>query len=128
MAAIHDLIAQVADGVRLKSLAAAPGSAVAEPPGTHDVEASDLDIERHFDILEPHDPSRDDNVDKARALARFAERHGGQFGRIQLIRKRRTAGGGAQIVRLEINRRDTWQQVLLVTTATQLDRLFHGDH
>lgn len=80
------------------------------------------------DILEPHDPSRDDNVDKARALARFAERHGGQFGRIQLIRKRRTAGGGAQIVRLEINRRDAWQQVLLVTTATQLDRLFHGDH
>ena len=128
MAAIHDLIAQVADGVRLKTLAAAPGSAVAEPQGTHDVEASDLDIERHFDILEPHDPSRDDNVDKARALARFAERHGGQFGRIPLIRKRRTAGGGAQIVRLEINRRDAWQQVLLVTTATQLDRLFHGDH
>lgn len=28
------------------------------------------------DILEPHDPSRDDNVDKVRGLARFAERHG----------------------------------------------------
>ena len=95
MAALHDLIAQVADA-RLRERITA--------------EWTKATRERKF------------------GLARFAERHGGQFGRIQLIRKRRTAGGGAQIVRLEINRRDAWQQVLLVTTATQLDRLFHGDH
>ena len=78
------------------------------------------------DILEPHDPSRDDNVGKARALARFAERHGGHFGRIQLIRKRRAVGGGEQFVRLEMNSQAAMEQVLLVSTAAQLDKLFDG--
>ena len=49
--------------------------------------------ELHVDILEPHEPSRDDNVAKARALARFADRHGGHFGRIHLIGQPRAAGG-----------------------------------
>lgn len=80
------------------------------------------------DILEPHDPSRDDNVAKARALARFAERHGGHFGRIQLIRKRRVAGGAEQFVRLEINTQAVIEQVLLVGTSAQLDQLFDGVH
>jgi len=80
------------------------------------------------DILEPHDLSRDDNVAKARALARFAERHGGHFGRIQLIRKRRAAGGAEQFVRLEMNSQAAIEQVLLVSTAAQLDNLFDGVH
>ena len=80
------------------------------------------------DILEPHDPSRDDNVDKARALARFAERHGALFGRIQLIRKCKAAGGAEQFVRLEINRVETIQSLLLVNQASQLDALFDGVH
>ncbi|HPO20528.1 MAG TPA: DEAD/DEAH box helicase family protein, partial [Rubrivivax sp.] len=78
------------------------------------------------DILEPHDASRDDNVDKARGLARFAERHGALFGRIQLIRKRKAAGGAEQFVRLEMNRIETMQSVLLVTQGPQLDALFDG--
>jgi adenine-specific DNA-methyltransferase len=80
------------------------------------------------DILEPHDPSRDDNVDKARALARFAERHGALFGRIQLIRKRKAAGCAEQFVRLEINRVETIQSLLFVNQASQLDALFDGVH
>jgi type III restriction enzyme len=40
-----------------------------------------------FDILEPHDPSLADNLEKAKGLAKFAEKHGDIFGRIQLIRK-----------------------------------------
>ena len=67
------------------------------------------------------------NVDEARGLARFAERHG-VFGRIRLIRKRKSAGGGAQFVRLEINRVETMQSLLLVNHASQLDTLFDGVH
>ena len=78
------------------------------------------------DILEPHDPSRDDNVDQARGLARFAERHGALFGRIQLIRKRKAAGCAEQFVRLDVNRQETMQKVLLVSQASQLDALFDG--
>lgn len=40
-----------------------------------------------FDILEPHDHNRADNCDKAKGLARFAEKHWSLFGRIQLITK-----------------------------------------
>lgn len=78
------------------------------------------------DIREPHDPSLADNVDKARGLARFAERHGGLFGRIQLIRKHAAPGGGERFVRLEINRQETIQKLLLIDKAAQLDALFNG--
>jgi type III restriction enzyme len=47
-----------------------------------------------FDILEPHDPSLGDNVEKAVGLARFAERHGHLFGRVQVIRRRHSPAGG----------------------------------
>lgn len=46
-----------------------------------------------IDILEPHDPSLSDNFEKAVGLAKFAEKHGALFGRIQLIRKQSSAGG-----------------------------------
>ncbi len=73
-----------------------------------------------------HGPSRDDNVDKARGLARFAERHGARFGHIQIVRQRRSTGGAERFVRLKINRRGCVKQVLLPSTAAQLDRLFDG--
>lgn len=56
-----------------------------------------------FDILEPHDPSLADNFEKAIGLARFAERHGHLFHRIQLIRKQSSKAGGERYVRLELN-------------------------
>jgi type III restriction enzyme len=76
------------------------------------------------DVLEPHDPSLSDNFEKAVGLARFAERHGGLFGRIQLIRKRASPEGGEHFVRLEINKEATIKQLLLISSNPQLDNLF----
>jgi type III restriction enzyme len=76
-----------------------------------------------IDILEPHNPSLGDNVDKARGLARFAERHGHLFGRIQLIRKQ-TSSAGEHFVRLEINSAATIKKLLLINSNSQLDALF----
>lgn len=79
--------------------------------------------ERLIDILEPHDPSLADNFEKAVGLARFAEKHGALFGRIQLIRKQSSAGG-ERFVRLEINQTAAVKKLLLVTSNPQLDELF----
>ena len=76
------------------------------------------------DILEPHDPSLADNFEKAVGLARFAERHGHLFGRIQLIRKQKSAAGGEHFARLEINMAGTIKQLLPITSNPQLDVIF----
>ncbi len=76
------------------------------------------------DILEPHDSSLADNCDKARGLAEFAKKHGHQFGRIELIRKLRSAAGTEQYYRLDMNRSDVQAKVLLITTNAQLNQLF----
>jgi len=81
----------------------------------------------HFDILEPHDPSLGDNVEKAVGLARFAERHGHLFGRIQLIRRRHSPAGGDAYFRLEINRTAVQKKLLPLTTNPQLDALFEAE-
>ena len=78
----------------------------------------------NIDILEPHDPSLADNFEKAVGLARFAERHGNLFGRIQLIRKQSSPAGGEHFVRLEINQEALRKQLLLITSNPQLDDLF----
>lgn len=75
------------------------------------------------DILEPHDPSLGDNFEKAVGLAKFAEKHGALFGRIQLIRKHSSAGG-EHFARLEINQAATIKKLLLITSNPQLDELF----
>lgn len=77
-----------------------------------------------IDILEPHDPSLADNFEKAIGLARFAERHGHLFGRIQLIRKLASPAGGEHFARLDINKTATIKQLLLITSNPQLDDLF----
>jgi type III restriction enzyme len=74
-----------------------------------------------FDILEPHDPSLADNLEKARGLANFAEKHGDVYARIQLIRKQ---GGG--FARLELNRSAICQKLRLVTSNAQIDELFES--
>lgn len=73
-----------------------------------------------FDILEPHDPSRGDNFEKAVGLARFAEQHGHLFGRIQLLRK----DNGGHFQRLELNDTSIIHKVALVTSNPQLDAVF----
>lgn len=50
-----------------------------------------------FDILEPHNPSLDDNAAKAVGLAKFAKQLWMLFNRIQLIRKKRQPMGWSGI-------------------------------
>jgi len=74
-----------------------------------------------FDILEPHDPSRYDNIEKAKGLADFAEKHGDVFSRVQLIRKLHD-----RFARLEMNRSDVRDKLRLVTSNDQINALFES--
>jgi len=80
-----------------------------------------------FDVLEPHDPSRKDNYPKAVGLARFAERHGERFGRIQLIRKARGADRREHFYRLDMGRLNVRNKVRGITSNAELDRIFDED-
>lgn len=72
-----------------------------------------------FDILEPHDDSRTDNIHKAKGLALFAERHGDKFKRIQMIRKK-----GDSYVRLEMNKSAVQTRVRKASTNSEIDSIF----
>ncbi len=76
-----------------------------------------------FDVLEPHDPSLRDNFAKARGLARFAERHGHLYSRLQLIRKVRS-GGRDVFRRLDVGRLNVRRMVQDVADNNQLDDVF----
>ena len=60
-----------------------------------------------------------DSYAKARGLAKYAQKHHGDFGRIELIR----VIGGA-IKRLDLNDDDTRNKVLMVDTNAGLDLVF----
>jgi type III restriction enzyme len=77
-----------------------------------------------FDILEPHDPSRDDNAAKAVGLAEFAEKHGYLFDRVQLIRKKRAADGKDHYFRLDVGKEPVRKKVLHVDSNDALDQVF----
>jgi type III restriction enzyme len=72
-----------------------------------------------FDILEPHDDSRADNLYKAQGLALFAEKHGDKFGRIQLIRKK-----GDSFVRLEMNKTAVRDRIRQAASNPAIDSIF----
>lgn len=72
-----------------------------------------------FDILEPHDDSRSDNLYKAQGLAEFAERHGDRFQRIQLIRKK-----GESFIRLEMNKTAVRARVRHAASNPAIDAIF----
>jgi type III restriction enzyme len=76
-----------------------------------------------FDILEPHRADLDDNFEKAVGLAKFAEKHGAMFGRIQMIRKHKSAGG-EHFARLDINYSAMIKKIRLITSNPQLNALF----
>jgi type III restriction enzyme len=77
-----------------------------------------------FDVLEPHDPSRKDNYPKAVGLAKFAEKHGEHFGRIQLIRKVKGADKRDHFYRLDMGKLSVRNRVRGVTSNAELDRIF----
>jgi type III restriction enzyme len=72
-----------------------------------------------FDVLEPHDDSRADNLPKAQGLAEFAEKHGDRFSRIQLIRKKAEA-----FIRLELNKTAVRSRVRQAASNPTLDAIF----
>jgi type III restriction enzyme len=76
------------------------------------------------DLLEPHNSSLGDNFEKAVGLARFAERNGHKFGRIELIRKLMSPTGDERFFRLDLNRESVIKQTLLINSNPQLDALF----
>jgi type III restriction enzyme len=80
-----------------------------------------------FDVLEPHDPSRKDNYPKAVGLAKFAEKHGERFGRIQLIRKAKGADRREHFYRLDMGKLSIRNKVRTVTSNAELDRIFDED-
>lgn len=80
-----------------------------------------------FDVLEPHDPSRKDNYPKAVGLAKFAEKHGEHFGRIQLIRKSKGADRRDHFYRLDMGKLSIRNKVRGVTSNAELDRVFDED-
>ena len=76
-----------------------------------------------LDILEPHDPTRDDNVSKAKALAQYATENAA-LGRAQLIRLEKTAMGET-IKRLDFAAHsELREKVMVINTPEELDNLF----
>ena len=80
-----------------------------------------------FDILEPHDPSRKDNCPKAVGLARFADKHDAQFGRIQLIRRKKGIDGHEHFYRLDLAKLSIRNKVRGINNNQELDRIFDGE-
>jgi type III restriction enzyme len=72
------------------------------------------------DLLDPHDPGLPDAVEKAVGLARFAEKHGMDFGRIELI----TINEKKAIQRLDLNKPSVRDKVKKVTSREHLVQLF----
>lgn len=76
-----------------------------------------------FDVLEPHDSSRKDNYPKAVGLAKFADKHGDRYGRIQLIRRVRKFGRDI-FYRLDMSKSHIRNKVRGVTSDAEIDRIF----
>ena len=76
-----------------------------------------------IDILEPHDPSRKDNLGKARAFAKYAEENIA-IGRFQLIRKESDVIKNKRFKRLDFCKGEVRKKVLLATNTDDIDRIF----
>ncbi len=71
------------------------------------------------DLLEPHDMSRVDTVPKAKGLAKFADEHGEEFGRLIVARK---AGEKMQIA--DVHEKSTREKIKKMQPASSVDGLF----
>jgi len=86
----------------------------------------DGDEEFVIDILEPHDPTRIDNLGKAKGFAEYARQNPG-VGRIQLIRKGKDAAGHDRFKRLDMARSAVRDKVSHAMTNDELDHIFDTD-
>ena len=78
------------------------------------------------DILEPHDPSRVDNLGKAKGFAEYARQNPG-VGRIQLIRMKQDSVGKEKAFRLDMSKSSVRDKVLRCTSNDELNHIFE-DH
>ena len=78
------------------------------------------------DILEPHDPSRTDNLGKAKGFAEYARQNPG-VGRIQLIRMEKDALGNERPFRLDMSKSSIRDKVLHCASDTELKHIFESD-
>jgi type III restriction enzyme len=74
------------------------------------------------DILEPHDPSRKDNLPKAKGFAKYAKSNP-QVGRFQLIRQTSDASG-VHYLRLDLTKSLVQEAVHKATTDEELTHIF----
>jgi type III restriction enzyme len=75
------------------------------------------------DILEPHDPTRDDNVSKTKALAQYATENP-CIGRAQLIRVTKAATG-EELKRIDFAAHsELREKVASISLPEELDNLF----
>ena len=86
----------------------------------------DSDDEYVVDILEPHDPTRIDNLGKARGFAEYARQNPG-VGRIQLIRMAKDAAGHNRFKRLDMAMSAVRDKVSHAMTNDELDHIFDTD-
>lgn len=86
----------------------------------------DSDDEYIVDILEPHDPTRIDNLGKAKGFAEYARQNPG-VGRIQLIRMSKDAVGHGRFKRLDMAMSAVRDKVSRAMTNDELDHIFDTD-
>lgn len=75
------------------------------------------------DVLEPHDPSRIDNLGKAKGLAEYARQNPG-VGRIQLIKMKKNSLGVEQPFRLDMSKSLVRDIVLKCINIDELNHAF----
>lgn len=78
------------------------------------------------DILEPHDPSRKDNLGKAKGFAEYARQNPG-IGRIQLIRMKPDSLGREKPFRLDMSKSVVRDKVSKCINNDELDHIFETD-
>ena len=75
------------------------------------------------DVLEPHDPTRIDNLGKAHGFAEYARQNPG-VGRIQLIKMKRDATGIEKPFRLDMSRSLIRDKVSRCVSIEELNHIF----
>ena len=78
------------------------------------------------DILEPHDPTRQDNLGKAKGFAEYARQNPG-VGRIQLIRMQRDSVGNERAFRLDMSKSSVRDKVSHCASNDELNHIFDSD-
>ena len=86
----------------------------------------DIDEEYVIDILEPHDPTRIDNLGKAKGFAEYARQNPG-VGRIELIRMGKDGVGHQRFKRLNMAKSAIRDKVAHAITNDELDHIFDTD-